>query len=312
MRAWHFTATHEPLVMVDKPDPVPGAGEVLLDVRAAGLCHSDVGMLEDPKWMAQIPSVPVVPGHEIAGVVAAVGAGVTGFAPGDRVVVNPMTSGSGFRRDGGFAERAISPAASLIRIPDALSFPLAAIATDAGMTSHGAVIGSGRVKAGDKVGIIGFGGLGQIGTRVAVLAGAEVYVAEINETVWPLAQAAGAVRVARDISEFADCALDVIVDFAGFGTTTAAALETVRRGGRVVLVGMGRLETTINTYPLIVGRRELVGNAGGDENDIESVMRLMAAGQVTPAIEEIRFEQIGDGIDRLQRGVVRGRLVTVF
>ena len=312
MKAWHFTGTHRPLVRVDIPVPRPSTGQVRIDVKAAGLCHSDVGMLGDEKWLASFPSLPIVPGHEVAGVVSSLGRGVTEFDVGDRVAVCPMVSGSGYRLDGGFAPKAVAPVSSLLRIPDAVSFALAAIATDSGMTSHSAVIKRGGVKKGDKVGIIGLGGLGQIGARIAVLKGADVYVAEINEHVWDLARQIGATRVERNIADFADLELDVIVDFAGFGVTTRQAIETVRRGGRVVLVGMGNLESTINTHPLIIGARELVGNVGGAPDDIAAVLRLMAKRMIEPAIEEITFDQIGDGIDRLQRGAVRGRLVATY
>src|SRR5690606_1719555 len=71
VKAWQFTNTHEPLVLNDIPEPTPGPGEVVLDIKAAGLCHSDVGVLDDPGWLATIPVRPVVMGHEIAGVVTA-------------------------------------------------------------------------------------------------------------------------------------------------------------------------------------------------------------------------------------------------
>jgi len=89
----------------------------------------------------------------------------------------------GYARDGGFACKTVTPAVSLVRIPDNVSFALGAAGTDAGMTSYHAVLATGQVKTGSTVGIIGFGGLGQIGSRVAVLADADVYVAEINERV---------------------------------------------------------------------------------------------------------------------------------
>jgi alcohol dehydrogenase, propanol-preferring len=136
------------------------------------------------------------------------------------------------------------------------------------MTSHAAVITNGQVEAGDKVGVIGFGGLGQIGTRVAVLADADVYVAEINEEIWDSVRSAGVKGVARSIAEHGDD-FDVIVDYAGFGTTTAAAIENVRLGGRVVQVGMGRLEATISTKWLILKSVTLIGSQGGTIEDVK-------------------------------------------
>lgn len=312
MKAWHFTGTHQPLVKAEVPEPSPGPGQVKIDVKAAGLCHSDVGILEDEKWLALIPSLPITPGHEVAGVVEEVGEGVTDYAVGDRVAVWPMRVSVGYGVHGGFGEKVVAETEGLVRIPDNVSFAMAATSTDAGMTSHGAVMTRGGLQRGEKIGIIGLGGLGQIGARVAVLNGAELYVAEVNEAVWPLAEEIGAKRVVKDITELKDAGLDLVVDFAGFGTTTAGALETVRPGGRVVLVGMGRLEATINTYPLILGALDLKGNVGGTDGDIRAVLDWMSKGEIHPVIEEISWDEIGDGIDRLARGEVRGRLVCIY
>jgi alcohol dehydrogenase, propanol-preferring len=311
MKAWQFTNTHEPLVLAEVDEPSPGPGEVLIDVRAAGLCHSDVGLLEDEGWLRTLAKRPITIGHEVAGVIGALGEGVTGWQVGDRVGVCPTTEAGapGYVRDGGFAAKTVTPAISLVRIPDNVSFEQGAAGTDAGMTSHHAVIANGQVKAGSTVGIIGFGGLGQIGSRVAVLAGADVYVAEVNEKVWPNALAAGVKAVKQSIKEFEGVNFDVIVDFAGFGTTTAEAIDTVGIGGRVVQVGMGRLEATISTASLILRKVTLIGSQGGTKEDIEGVYRYLSTGKLTPTLSEISFDEIPEGIERLKRGEVVGRLV---
>jgi propanol-preferring alcohol dehydrogenase len=313
MKAWHFTGVDEPLVQVELPDPAAGPGEVVLAVRAAGLCHTDVGVLHDEGWLSTLAYRPIVMGHEVAGEIVEVGEGVTGWQVGDRVGVCPTTpfGAPGFTTDGGFGEKVRCPATALVRIPDGVSFALGAAGTDAGMTSHAAVISNGQVKAGDKVGIIGFGGLGQIGARVAVLAGAEVNVAEVNEAVWDNALAVGAKGVATSIAELGDD-FDVIVDYAGFGTTTAEAIENVRVGGRVVQVGMGTLEATISTKWLILKSVTLVGSQGGTIEDVQGVYDYFATGQIDPAITEIGFEEIPDGLQRLHDGAVVGRLVAVY
>ncbi|GAA1537643.1 propanol-preferring alcohol dehydrogenase [Microbacterium ginsengiterrae] len=309
MRAWHFVGTHKPFERVDIEEPTAGPGNVVIDVKAAGLCHSDVGILEDEKWLANMKELPVVPGHETAGVISEVGEGVTDWKVGDRVAVWPML-GQGYSVNGAWEDRSEVSTETLVAIPDDVSFAQAAAATDAGMTSVGALTTAG-VEKGMKVGIIGFGGLGQIGARVAHLRGAEVYVAEINESAWDRAREAGAVKVAKSITEFADVELDVIIDYAGFGVTTSDALDTVKSsgGGRVVQVGMGKLETTIDTYGLILGRKQLHGSAGGSKEDIEETMRYMASGDLTPVLSEIDFEQIPDGIQQLIDGTAVGRLV---
>ncbi|NLB48120.1 MAG: zinc-binding dehydrogenase, partial [Microbacteriaceae bacterium] len=105
---------------------------------------------------------------------------------------------------------------------------------------------------------------------------------------------------------------DVIIDFAGFGQTTADAVDVIRRDGTVVLVGMGRLEALINTRSLILNQCNLRGSNGGTKADIEGIYEYMATGKLNPKLTEITFDEISDGIDRLHEGKVEGRLVAVM
>lgn len=314
MKAWQFTNTHEPLVLTEVEEPTPGPGQVLLEMKAAGLCHSDVGLLEDEGWLSMLAKTPITIGHENAGVVAELGEGVTEFSVGDRVGVCPTTPAGapGYSFDGGFAPKMVVDAQALVPLPENVDFVQGAAATDAGMTSHAAVITQGGVKAGDTVGIIGLGGLGQIGARVAVLAGADVYVAEVNEKVWPLAEEIGAKGVKASIADFEDVTFDVIVDFAGFDTTTAQAVDVIRRDGTVVLVGMGKLESTINTKSLILNQCNLKGSNGGSKEDVAGIYEYMATGKLNPTITTIGFDEISDGIEKLKNGEVVGRLVASY
>lgn len=309
MKAWYFHGTGKPFELVDIEEPKASPGKVVIDVQAAGLCHSDVGILEDEGWMGLMKDMPVVPGHETAGIVSEVGEGVTDWKVGDKVAVWPMIGPFGYGVNGGWEAKAEVDPEQLVAMPEGISFEQAAAATDAGMTSAGALYGKGQVKAGMKVGIIGYGGLGQIGARLAHLEGAEVYVAEVKEDVWEHAKAQGAVKVAKSITEFKDDELDLIIDFAGFGTTTNEAVQTVRLKGRVVLVGMGRLEANIDTNALILGQVELVGSNGGSKEDIASVMKWIASGDLEPTLTLIEFDEIAEGVERLKRGEVTGRLV---
>ncbi|GAA1703862.1 NAD(P)-dependent alcohol dehydrogenase [Microbacterium sediminicola] len=314
MKALQFTTTGEPLVVTELPVPEPGPGQVLLRMKAAGLCHTDVGVLEDEGWLELLVKTPITIGHENAGEVAAVGDGVTDWKVGDRVAVCPTTAAGapGFSFDGGFAEMMLVDEQTLLPIPDGVDWVLGAAATDAGMTSYAAVMTRGGVKAGDTVGIIGLGGLGQIGARVAVLEGATVYAAEVNEAAWHLADELGLAGVQKSIADFPDVVFDVIIDFAGFGTTTAQAVDVIRRDGTVVVVGMGKLESTISTRSLILNQCILKGSNGGTKEDIAGVYRLMATGKLTPVTTTIPFEEIPEGLHRLHDGQVTGRLVAVF
>lgn len=312
MRAWQFTGVGEPLQLVDLPSPTPGPGQVVVDVRAAGLCHSDVGFVDGHiTWMLEF--MPIVLGHEVAGVISALGHGVEGFAVGDRVgIAGDGLDAPGIVLNGGFAEQCIGKVEQLVPIPDGVSFVQAASGTDAGMTSYHAVRVVGGVTAGTRVGIIGLGGLGLTGARIAVVAGAEVYAAEVEEGKHAAGLAAGVTAVVSDAKELADFDLDVIVDFAGFGTTTAAAVEAINPGGRVVQVGLGADDMTISNQSLVSKQVQLVGSLGGKKADTEAVYALMAGGDLAIVATDIPFDNIDQGIERLRSGGVHGRLVAVI
>ena len=318
MRAWQYMGDHKPIQLNEVPEPVPGENEVVVDVKAAGLCHSDLMYMQQGD--AAMPFLPMTQGHENAGVISAIGPGVVGWKVGD--VAGVCSSGIrpplGMFTPGGFADKLLTDYRDLARVPEGVDFSLAALATDAGMTSYHAMIKAGEAKAGMKVGVIGFGGLGQIGARAAVLAGAEVHVAEMKEDVWPLALAAGVIDCVKDADEWvsgpggnpmAGGDFDLIVDYAGFDTTQKA-INAIHRGGRVVQVGLGKPTFTIIS-PTILGRT-IVGSLGGNVQDIEEVCQLMADGEIRPAYEEIPFEAIGEGLERLSKNQVTGRLVARF
>jgi D-arabinose 1-dehydrogenase-like Zn-dependent alcohol dehydrogenase len=312
VKAWRFVKIGMPPEFVDMPEPVPAAGQVVIDVRAAGVCHSDVGFIDgDITWM--LATTPIVLGHEVAGVIRAVGEGVSDFAVGDRVgIAGDGLDAPGIALDGGFAQRCIGKVDQLVPVPDGVSFAQAAAGTDAGMTSYRAVRVAGGVTSGTRVGIIGLGGLGLTGARIAVASGAEVYAAEIDESVHDLARSDGVKTVVADADELAQFQLDVIVDFAGFGTTTAAAVRAINPAGRIVQVGLGAAEMTISNQAVVTKQLQLVGSLGGKKADAAAVYDLMARGDLEITTSGIRFAELGAGIDRLRRGEVRGRLVAEF
>ncbi|MGI4894787.1 MAG: zinc-binding dehydrogenase [Janthinobacterium lividum] len=318
-----MTGANESLRLTELPDPTPGPGEVVIDVKASGLCHSDVSALTDPDILAMLRK-PITIGHEIAGVVSAVGEGVTDWKIGDRAGVCPTASAAtpgtpgptasevspGYGHDGGFAEKYLGPAFDLVRVPDALDITLGAVATDAGMTSFHALVVRGGLQSGMKVGIIGMGGLGQIAARVAVLKGAEVHVADTKRDVWPLATSLGVTGTVSDVSAWQGQGFDLIVDYAGFGTTTAGAFKAVRYDGTVVQVGMGKTAgVVIDTADIITNHVNYLGSIGGTKQDIEELYSMMVTGDLAPVTTEITFDQIPQCIDDLEQGKVTGRLV---
>lgn len=311
MKGWQFTGAHQPLELIEKPDPVPGPGQVLLKVRGAGLCHSDVGFL-DGTLSDMLTNLPMILGHEVAGEVEVMGPGVENVQIGDRVVSSgPEHFAPGWAVDGGYATKCLVMAEGLIKLPDTVSFVQGAAATDAGMTAYGGVMGTGAMQPGQRVGIVGLGGLGITGARIAVLNGAaEVYAAEPRKDVWDAAKAMGVKDVVSDVMELAPLQLDLIVDFAGFGTTTNGAIMAVRPGGIVSQVGLGKNEATISTAALTGKMVQLRGSRGGAmANATDAVIKHMADGELSIQATSIGFDEIPEGLARLERGEVVGRLV---
>lgn len=310
MKGWLFNGADMPLELIERPDPTPTSGQVVIHVRGAGLCHSDVGFM-DGTLTSMLANVPMILGHEVAGTVWAIGPDVTNVKIGDRVVSSgPESFAPGWTVDGGYATKCLVMASGLIRLPDNVSFVQGAAATDAGQTAYGGVMGAGEMKPGQRVGIIGLGGLGMTGARIAVINGAsEVYAAEPRKDAWDTARSLGVKAVFEDAAHFMGLNLDLIVDFAGFGTTTATAIAAVRPGGIVSQVGLGKIEAAISTALLVGKGVTLRGSRGGRAGDTEKVIKHMADGELQIAASSISFDEIPAGLERLKRGSVIGRLV---
>ncbi|MGO1851878.1 MAG: alcohol dehydrogenase catalytic domain-containing protein [Microbacteriaceae bacterium] len=316
MKSWRFHGTGKTLTLEEVAEPTAGEAEVVVAVRAAGVCHSDVSALDDTGWKALFPRIPMTLGHENAGVIVEVGEGMGHWRIGDRVGLAPvMPDGDAIgygQWDGGFGPRVRATDANLVKLPDEVSFELGAMATDAGLTAYHAMVAVGGAAKGKKVGVIGLGGLGYIGARVAVLLGAEVYGADVNPGARELKDEIGLAGVAESISEFEDKGLDVIVDYAGFGSTTAQGIETLAEFGTFVQVGMGRLESTINTYPIIMNQLTIRGSKSGTKEDLEALYALMRSGDLNPPMNLITQAEIPEALEKLRNGGVVGRFIAVY
>jgi propanol-preferring alcohol dehydrogenase len=255
-------------------------------------------------------------GHEFSGVVIEVGEGVTNLKVGDRVGVNPLDQetreAAGYNYDGGYATKVRVPAKQCVKLPDNVSFVEGAAATDAGLTSYHALFSIGQAKPGMKVGIVGVGGLGQFAAQMAMIKGCEVYAADISEAAIKLAEEIGCKKVYRNVLDMKEAECDLIVDFAGFGQTTADCLEAVKPRGTVVIVGMGKLQSEINTYLMITKELKLLGSNGGTNEDLQGVYDCFATGKLKPQLTTIPFEEIDKGLEKLKNHEVKGRLVAVF
>ena len=312
MRGWQFTKTHVAPKLIEKEDPKAKEGWVVIDGKAAGLCHSDVAALEQESWMSLITAAPCIFGHECAGVISEVGKGVKGFKVGDRVGVCPIDPNTGlaigYAYDGGYATKCRVPASSLVHIPNGVSFIQGAAATDAGATAYHALFTEGKAKKGMKVGIIGIGGLGQFAARMAVIAGCEVYAVDTNPEARALAKKIGCKKVYDNTAKLEHIRPELIVDYAGFNSTVKAATKAVKTRGTVVLVGMGVSEFELDTITMITNQVRLIGSNGSIPEDVAGVYEYFKKG-LNPELTPIPFEEIDKGLEMLKAGKIKGRLV---
>ena len=172
--------------------------------------------------------------------------------------------GIGNNNDGGYATRVSVPAKQCVKLPDCISFVEGAASTDAGSTAYHALFTVGGAKEGMKIGIIGIGGLGHFAVQMAIIKGCEVYGSDISSAAIKLGEELGCKEVYKSVLEMKKVECDIIGDFAGFGTTTADAVIAVKQKGKVVVVGMGKSFSTINTAIMIMKEVTVVGSKGSN------------------------------------------------
>jgi propanol-preferring alcohol dehydrogenase len=318
MKAFRFNEANSDLQLCDVPRPTPGPSEVLIQVKAAGLCHSDCIIMEDENY-GMIMQRPLTLGHEVAGVIIEIGSEIEGYKIGDQIacaqISQPATienwsNAIGLAYDGGYAEFAIVRANNITRIPEGVTFAQAAVATDSVATAYHAVVTEGPVKPGETVAVVGLGGLGLSAVRIAHLEGAVVYGVDLETGKFAEAKEIGARDCSSSLSNFKDIEFDIIFDFAGAGVTTSDAALAVKPGGKVVLVGIAAKETTLNTLNLIMRRITLAGSLGATKDDLDEVLELIASKQLTPLTTEIPFLDVPKGLAELNGSKVTGRLFT--
>lgn len=285
MKAIRFVGVNKPLEMQEIPVPEIGERDVLVKVKAAGICHSDAHYRAG---VSPVRPVPLTLGHEVAGIVEKVGAQVTNLRAGDRVCLHyNLTCGDcyhcstgndqfcekvlmiGHYTNGGYAEYIAVPARNAIPLPDEIPFEQGATLMCASATAFHALRKS-RLKMGSRVAIFGAGGLGQSAVQLAKAFGAlEVYAVDINEEKLKLAAQYGAipvngkqVNVVEEIKRLTKGkGVDVAIEMIGLRQTMRQAIQSAGVMARVVIVGLSKEHLEIDTYNELLGNEvELIGS----------------------------------------------------
>jgi D-arabinose 1-dehydrogenase-like Zn-dependent alcohol dehydrogenase len=314
----------------DLPDPAPGPGQVLVRVKACGMCGAEVHILH-----GHFPlKLPCVAGHEPVGEVAALGAGVTTLKVGDRVGVSWIQRGCGrcqacqsnrpkycataqtwMQMGGGFAELLVAWAEGCTLVPAALDWQLAAPIFCAGFTVLSGLRNA-SPRAGERVAVLGIGGLGHLAVQYAAALGFETIAVTNSADKVAEAKRFGATEVVitgAHVGESLSKAggADIILSTSNSAKQVSQAAAGLRPEGR--LVSMGALDgpIQIESMPLITKQIRIVGSTQNNRADLVDALALAAAGKVKPAIETFPLAKINDALGRLEAGKMRYRGVLV-
>lgn len=317
-----------PLVLRDLPDPVPGPGEVRVRVRACGICRTDLHVIE-----GDLPPVklPLVPGHQVVGVVDALGPGAARFAVGDRVGIAwlrwtdgdcefcrrgeenlcPHSRYTGWHADGGYAELAVVPEAFAYRIPDVFGDDEAAPLLCAGIIGYRALRRS-RLPDGGRLGIFGFGSSAHITMQVALARGAEVYVSTRGEGHRRLARALGAAWTGA-ADALPPVPLDSAIVFAPVGALVLPALRALRKGGTVALAGIYMSPVPEMSYePHLFHEKTLTSVEANTRADGEELLAEAARIPLEPRRQRFDFADANRALQTLKHDGIDGTGVLVL
>jgi 2-desacetyl-2-hydroxyethyl bacteriochlorophyllide A dehydrogenase len=321
----------------DLPEPQPAPDEVVVQVQSCGLNHLDL-WLEEGGLPLQVP-LPRTPGGEVAGRICAVGSGVQDWKPGENVAVQSnLFCGEcefcrrgdesicirgellGVQRDGGFAEKVVVPARTLVRLPPSVDFDTSAALTLAGSTAMHMLTNRAQVREGDWVLVMGgASGVGSAAIQIATQLGARVITTGSTEAKRSLAQHLGAEYVvdSDDANWPAEVrkltnrrGVDLVIEHIG-GEVFLKCLECLARAGTIVTCGAtaGRV-VQFNLWPFFVKQQKLVGSYGRNRADIQATLEWAAAGKLKPVIDSIfPLDQVPAAFAKLRSRRVLGKVL---
>lgn len=331
MRAAIMSAPRKPLKIGSIPVPRPGPGQVVLRMQASGLCGTDLhiwhGTMEVP--------LPIVFGHEPVGIVDQLGAGVTRLTLGQRVGVSWVQSGCGqcahcqrrqekycpdqrtwVHNGGGNSDFMLAEAAGCTLLPASLDWTVAAPLFCAGFTVMSGYRNA-DPRPGDRIAVIGIGGLGHLALQVAKAHGHEVIAVTSSENKRDEARALGADEVLV-VNEHAGKELaamggvDIVLSTSNSMKQNSQVLEGLRPEGRLVTMALGQEPIEADPLLMLIRQLSIIGSMQNNRADLVEILELAAAGKVKPALELYRFHEINTALRRLDEGLVRYRAVLHF
>ncbi len=316
----------------------PGPHDIAIDIKFSGICHSDIHQARD-EWGGSI--FPMVPGHEIAGVVTSVGSSVSKFKPGDRVGVGCFVDScrkchscskgeeqycqegmtgtyNSYERDGktptygGYSNHIVVDENYVLRMPENIPLDKGAPLLCAGITLYSPLRHWG-CGPGKKVAIVGLGGLGHMGVKIASAMGAEVTVLSqtMKKQADGLKMGAKHFFATSDGSTFKKLAgsFDLIINTVSADIDLNAYLSLLKTNGHMVLVGVPEKPMMIHPFPLIMGRRSLAGSLIGGIRETQEMLDFCGKHNITPEIELIPFQKVNEAYERVIKSDVRYRFV---
>jgi D-arabinose 1-dehydrogenase-like Zn-dependent alcohol dehydrogenase len=332
MRVIQVTQANGPFELVEREIPEPGAGSVRIKVEACGICHSD-SFTKEGLW----PGIqyPRVPGHEVAGIIDAVGTGVAGWTDGQRVGVGWHGGHCGYcdscRRgdffacqialqvpgvsyDGGYAEYMIAPAEALALIPDELSAVEAGPLMCAGITTFNSLRNSGA-QPGETVAILGIGGLGHLGVQFASKMGFKTVAIARGSDKEPLAKQLGAHHYIDSQAQDAAAELlklggaKVILATVTNGKAMSAVMGGLGVNGKLIVLGAADEPLEVPALLLITGRRSVLGWYSGTAMDSQDTLTFSTLTGVRAMTEVFPLERAAEAYERMMSGKARFRVV---
>ena len=340
MRAVQVVGYNTKLQLTEIPEPqVSGPLDVIVKIGGAGVCRTDLHILEGQWAEKSGVQLPYTIGHENAGWVHAVGSAVSNVRVGDKVILHPLItcglcracrSGDdvhcesskfpGIDTDGGYAEYLLTTARSVVRIDDSLEPADVAALADAGLTAYHAAAKAARaLRPGNVCVIIGAGGLGHIGIQVLkAISAATLVVVDSNPAAVRLAVEIGAdqgivadgTQVAQVLELTGGKGAEAVVDFVGEGGATADGIAMLRQAGNYYVVGYGE-NLDVPTIDVISTEINFIGNLVGSYNDLQDLMVLAAQGKVALHTTKYPLDEFQQAIDDLDHGLVRGRAILI-